>query len=45
VDLVAKVPFWQQWQRTLFDDGFGGMSWPKENGGQGADPIRKAIFT
>lgn len=45
VDLVAKVPFWQQWQRKLFDDGYGGMSWPKEYGGQAADPIRKAIFT
>jgi len=45
VDLVAKVPFWQQWQRLLFDAGYGGMSWPKEYGGQAADPIRKAIFT
>ncbi|MBH0118743.1 acyl-CoA dehydrogenase family protein [Rhodococcus sp. NPDC003382] len=45
VDLVDKVPFWQQWQRLLFDAGYGGMSWPKEYGGQAADPIRKAIFT
>ncbi|AUM16635.1 MULTISPECIES: acyl-CoA dehydrogenase family protein [Rhodococcus] len=45
VDLVDKVPFWRQWQRLLFDAGYGGMSWPKEYGGQAADPIRKAIFT
>lgn len=45
VDLVDKVPFWQQWQRLLFDAGYGGMSWPEEYGGQAADPIRKAIFT
>ena len=45
VDLVDKVPFWQQWQRLLFDSGYGGMSWPQEYGGQAADPIRKAIFT
>ncbi|MDV7241547.1 MULTISPECIES: acyl-CoA dehydrogenase family protein [Rhodococcus] len=45
VDLVDKVPFWQQWQRLLFDAGYGGMSWPQEYGGQAADPIRKAIFT
>lgn len=45
VDLVDKVPFWRQWQRLLFDADYGGMSWPKEYGGQAADPIRKAIFT
>src|SRR5574340_721 len=45
VDLVEKVPFWQQWQKLLFDSGYGGLSWPKEYGGQAADPIRKAIFT
>ncbi|MDH6679210.1 alkylation response protein AidB-like acyl-CoA dehydrogenase [Rhodococcus sp. LBL1] len=45
VDLVDKVPFWRQWQRLLFDAGYGGMSWPTEYGGQAADPIRKAIFT
>lgn len=45
VDLVDKVPFWRQWQRLLFDAGYGGMAWPKEYGGQAADPIRKAIFT
>ncbi|MET8427932.1 acyl-CoA dehydrogenase family protein [Nocardia sp. NPDC004860] len=45
VDLVGKVPFWQRWQQLLFDAGYAGLSWPKEFGGQGADAIRRAIFT
>jgi alkylation response protein AidB-like acyl-CoA dehydrogenase len=45
VDLVSKVPFWQQWQRLLFEAGYAGLWWPAEYGGQGADPIRRAIFT
>lgn len=44
VDLKARVPFWQQWQRMLFDAGYAGLSWPKEFGGQGADAILRAIF-
>ncbi|WP_368680240.1 acyl-CoA dehydrogenase family protein (plasmid) [Rhodococcus opacus] len=44
VDLVGKVPFWQEWQKLLFESGYGGLSWPKEYGGQEADPIRRAIF-
>ena len=31
-DLVAKAPFWRQWQRLLFDAGYAGLSWPKEIG-------------
>lgn len=45
VDLRAKLPFWQQWQRMLFDAGYAGLSWPAAYGGQGADPVRRAIFT
>ncbi|MGQ4600944.1 acyl-CoA dehydrogenase family protein [Nocardia sp. R6R-6] len=44
-DLVGKVPFWRQWQKLLFEAGYAGQSWPKEFGGQGADAIRRAIFT
>ena len=44
VTLVDKVPFWKQWQQILFDADYAGLSWPKEHGGQGADPIRRAIF-
>jgi alkylation response protein AidB-like acyl-CoA dehydrogenase len=45
VDLVGKVPFWQQWQELLFASGYAGLTWPKEYGGNGADVIRRAIFT
>ncbi|MCU1643047.1 MAG: acyl-CoA dehydrogenase [Nocardia sp.] len=45
VDLVGKVPFWQQWQRVLYDAGYAGLTWPKKYGGHGADVIRRAIFT
>ncbi|WP_250280854.1 MULTISPECIES: acyl-CoA dehydrogenase family protein [unclassified Frankia] len=44
-DLVEKLPFWQQWQRLLFDAGYAGLSWPKEYGGGGADAKIRAIFT
>ena len=44
VDLVERAPFWRQWQQMLFDAGYAGLSWPVEYGGQGADPIRRAIF-
>jgi len=43
-DLVAKVPFWQQWQRMLFDAGLAGLTWPTEYGGQGLDERMRAIF-
>jgi len=44
-DLVAKLPFWRQWQRRLFDEGLAGLSWPSEYGGAGLDPRLRAIFT
>jgi alkylation response protein AidB-like acyl-CoA dehydrogenase len=42
--LEDKRAFWLQWQRTLFDAGFAGLSWPTEFGGAGADAKIKAIF-
>jgi alkylation response protein AidB-like acyl-CoA dehydrogenase len=32
------------WQRTLFDAGYAGFSWPTEYGGRGATMIEQAIF-
>jgi len=43
-DLVAKQPFWRQWQCMLFDAGYGGLSWPTEYGGAGADARLRAVF-
>jgi alkylation response protein AidB-like acyl-CoA dehydrogenase len=42
--LIEKVPFWQKWQRLLFDAGYAGLAWPKEFGGGGTGPDLRAIF-
>jgi alkylation response protein AidB-like acyl-CoA dehydrogenase len=33
------------WQRTLYDGGWAGITWPKEYGGRGASAIEAAIFS
>jgi alkylation response protein AidB-like acyl-CoA dehydrogenase len=33
-----------RWQRTLFDAGYAGISWPREHGGRGATLMEQAIF-
>ena len=32
------------WQRTLYDAGYAGVSWPREHGGRGATLMEQAIF-
>jgi len=32
------------WQRTLYDGGWAGITWPKQFGGRGGKPIEQAIF-
>jgi alkylation response protein AidB-like acyl-CoA dehydrogenase len=39
-----EVAFLRDWQRKLYENGFLGMSWPKEYGGQGASAIEMAVF-
>ena len=34
----------QLWQRTLFDGGWAGITWPKAYGGRGGRPIQQVIF-
>jgi alkylation response protein AidB-like acyl-CoA dehydrogenase len=34
----------QAWQRTLYDGGWAGITWPKEYGGRGGKPIHQVIF-
>jgi alkylation response protein AidB-like acyl-CoA dehydrogenase len=34
----------REWQRTLYDGGWAGVTWPKEYGGRGGTPIQGAIF-
>lgn len=43
-DLVEKLPFWQRWQRMVFDAEYAGLSWPTQYGGQGADAAIKSVF-
>ena len=41
---AASVDELKAWQRTLFEGGWAGISWPKEYGGRGATLIQQAIF-
>jgi alkylation response protein AidB-like acyl-CoA dehydrogenase len=45
VELLARRPFWQQWQRALYDAGLAGLSWPPEYGGAGLGANLRAVFT
>ena len=39
------MAYLKEWQRKLYDDGWAGLSWPKEYGGRGATIIEELIFT
>jgi alkylation response protein AidB-like acyl-CoA dehydrogenase len=41
---ISQIDFLKDWQRRLYDNGFLGMAWPKEFGGQGASQVDMAIF-
>jgi alkylation response protein AidB-like acyl-CoA dehydrogenase len=41
---MTMTEFLKDWQRRLYDNGFLGMAWPKEYGGQGASQIEMAIY-
>jgi len=41
---MSQFDFLKDWQRRLYDNGFLGMAWPKEYGGQGATQVEMAIF-
>jgi alkylation response protein AidB-like acyl-CoA dehydrogenase len=43
-DEDAYVARCRVWQRTLFDGGWAGITWPKKFGGRGGKPIEQAIF-
>lgn len=38
------LAYLRDWQRTLFDSGWAGISWPKEHGGRGVSIIEHSIF-
>ncbi len=41
----AEFAFRREWQKTLHDAGYAGLSWPEEFGGKGATLIEQAIFS
>src|SRR4029453_8621343 len=43
-DEGAYIARCQAWQRTLYDGGWAGITWPKEYGGRGGRPIDQVIF-
>ena len=40
----AVFDFRLAWQRTLFDAGYAGISWPREYGGRGASLMEQTLF-
>jgi alkylation response protein AidB-like acyl-CoA dehydrogenase len=43
-DLSVRFEFLRKWQRSLFDAGWAGISWPKQYGGRGASLMQQVIF-
>src|SRR5216683_539832 len=41
---MSQIDFLKDWQRRLYENGFLGMSWPREYGGQSASQVEMAIF-
>ncbi len=41
---MTQLQFLRDWQRRLYENGFLGMAWPKEYGGQSASQIEMAIY-
>jgi alkylation response protein AidB-like acyl-CoA dehydrogenase len=40
----SHFAFLKQWQRTLYEAGWAGISWPREYGGRGAGLMQQVIF-
>jgi alkylation response protein AidB-like acyl-CoA dehydrogenase len=43
-DFAAQIEYDRAWQRTQFDGGWAGISWPKEYGGRGLLPSQQLIW-
>ena len=43
-DLHQRFAILRRWQRTVYDGGWAGVSWPKEYGGRGASIMQEVIF-
>ncbi|TAK68040.1 MAG: acyl-CoA dehydrogenase [Actinomycetota bacterium] len=45
LDLDERFVVLRQWQRTLFDAGWMGLSWSRDSGGQGLTPRHQLVFS
>jgi len=43
-DPYERAEFLRQWQRTLYEGGWAGISWPKEYGGRGATLMEEVVY-
>ena len=43
--MEERFAFLRRWQKTVFDAGWAGISWPREYGERGASLMEQAIFT
>lgn len=43
-DIEEQEEFLRDWQNTLFEGGWAGISWPEEYGGRGATLIEQSIY-
>ena len=44
LDALPDVAAKKEWSRKIYDDGYAGLTWPKEYGGQGASYAHQAIL-
>src|SRR6186713_3072006 len=42
--MEQQFAFLRSWQKTLYDGGWAGISWPREYGGRGASLMQQVIF-
>jgi alkylation response protein AidB-like acyl-CoA dehydrogenase len=44
-DSAGQIAYDRAWQRTQYDGGWAGLSWPKEYGGRGLTPVEQLIWS
>ena len=42
--MEERFEFLKRWQRTMYDAGWAGISWPREYGGRGASLMEQVVF-
>lgn len=45
LDLEGRFTVLRQWQKTLYEAGFVGISWTRAAGGQGLSPLHQLVFS